>query len=155
MCPSLWQAAQWQHLAAAVEGDEKRQAKFLRLMGIKDKGHASASAAHAAAATDATATAEAAATAGNGKEEEGAAAGGGKGKEREDDEEAKPSSKSLPSLEEYLDDHAPNHLKCPILDTLFKHPVILMGDGYTYEQAAIEAHLDYRRNSKWFVLLLF
>lgn len=32
------QAEQWRALASAVEGGEGRQSKFLKLLGIKDKG---------------------------------------------------------------------------------------------------------------------
>jgi hypothetical protein len=48
----------------------------------------------------------------------------------------------LPSLEEYLEAHAPDHLMCPISLQLLADQVVLMGDGCTYSRAAIQQHLD-------------
>ena len=50
-----------------------------------------------------------------------------------------------PPLKEYLDEHAPESLVCPISLHLLEDPVILAGDGCTYSRAAIEAHLAHCR----------
>ena len=39
----------------------------------------------------------------------------------------------------------PDHLLCPITRDMFRDPVILIESGHTYEKAAIEQHLRYRR----------
>ena len=49
------------------------------------------------------------------------------------------------SVEQYLEQHAPDGLKCPISLQLFVDPVILVGDGCTYSRSCIERHLSSRQ----------
>ena len=44
-------------------------------------------------------------------------------------------------LEEYLVEHAPDTLRCPISLELFKHPVVAM-DSHTHEEAALVAWIE-------------
>ena len=45
------------------------------------------------------------------------------------------------ALEEYLVEHAPDTLRCPISLELFKHPVVAM-DSHTHEEAALVAWIE-------------
>ncbi len=54
-----------------------------------------------------------------------------------------------PSLEEYLEAHAPDAFICPISFSLMDDPVLLVGDGCTYSRRSIEEHLDYCRSRKY------
>jgi len=52
-----------------------------------------------------------------------------------------------PFIYSYADEDHPNHLCCPITLNLIKEPVILMGDGYTYEKTALQDWLKSKDTS--------
>jgi hypothetical protein len=60
---------------------------------------------------------------------------------KEEEEGAEEEVDDTEALEEFLLEHAPDTLRCPISLELFKHPVVAM-DSHTYEEAALVAWIE-------------
>lgn len=53
-----------------------------------------------------------------------------------------PHDQRPPSLEDFLDAHAPHDMKGPITHSLFKVSVVFSPDGHSYERVSVTAHLE-------------